>query len=80
MSEYPKDTPVILSSDSEGNSYSPMSDVEECLYDPDTTHYIERIYLIPAQLDAYLNAEKTRGYTEEDRAPENAITAVVLWP
>lgn len=30
------DTPVILSSDSEGNSHAPLRDVEECRYLPDT--------------------------------------------
>lgn len=82
LAQFSDDTPVILSADSEGNSYSPLADGDECLYEAYEPHswYMERIYLTHAQLDEYLNSDNTHGYTEEDRAPEDAILALVLWP
>lgn len=83
LSQYSKNTPVLLSSDEEGNSYAFLSDVEEMMYKPDATYspyYIEQIYMTHERLDAVLAENQSLGYTEEDRAPEGAITAIVLWP
>lgn len=79
LREFPSDLPVLLSADEEGNSFSTLSDVDDCLYDPNTPYYIDQIYITHADLDLALVNDKGY-YTEEDRAPEGSIPAVVLWP
>jgi hypothetical protein len=37
LATQPRDRPVILSSDAEGNSYSPLADAEEAMYTAETT-------------------------------------------
>lgn len=80
LSQFPDNIPVLLSSDSEGNSYSPLSDGAEHLYDPRSRYYIEQVYMTNAELDEILASDNKYGYSEEDRAPEGSISAVVLWP
>lgn len=38
LSKYPDDRVLIMSEDSEGNGFSPLSEVEERCYDPESTH------------------------------------------
>jgi hypothetical protein len=71
LSQYPDDMPVILSIDEEGNGFNPIYVVEESMWFSSWGE--EQIY----PLDKYIGFD---GYTEEDRAPEGSIRAVVLWP
>ena len=67
---------VIMSSDSEGNIYSPLSDaVPGVFYVPISKSCGELYY--HSELDDNLIKE---GYTEEDIAPSDAIQSVVLYP
>jgi len=64
---------VILSSDSEGNKYSPLCDTETGAYVPETNWNGEM------RLEE-LTAEAIKaGYTEEDVA-EDGVPALVLYP
>lgn len=81
LEQFPQDIPVIMSSDGEGNSYSMMAGGGISLYDPeDKPYYIEQIYLTHEELDEEIAKDKAWGYTEEDRAPEGAVPALVIWP
>jgi hypothetical protein len=83
LNQFTDDTPVILSSDEEGNNFSPLYGGEEHLYDPDATHspyYIEQVYMTNEELDEILAGPNKSHYSEEDRAPEGSISALVLWP
>lgn len=64
---------VVMSKDSEGNDFSPLSDGSERFYEAETTWY-GRIGL------KELTPEDIKdGYGEED-VLENGIPALVLWP
>lgn len=78
LSAYPKNTPILLSTDEEGNGFNLLSNVEEHLYDP-SEYYTDQIYPTHQQLDELIAVNKY-GYTEEDRAPENSVPVLVLWP
>lgn len=85
LKQFPQDIPVILSRDPEGNGYSMLADGGLSLYDSEERpYYIEQIYLTHEELDAEIAKDKANnkqwGYSEEDRAPEGAVPAVVLWP
>jgi hypothetical protein len=70
------DLDVIMSSDSEGNMYSPLIDVVPGIfYVPISNSYGELYY--HSELDDNLIKE---GYTEDDVAPSDAIQSVVLYP
>lgn len=64
---------VVMSKDGEGNGFSPLAVAEESMYEAETT-YGGEIYLTDYQIEHDPMA------TEEDRAPEDAIPVVVLWP
>lgn len=67
------DTPVILSRDAEGNRFSPAADCEQAMYAAETTWSGER----------YMSEEQRLAQDDPDeyfRAPDNAVTAVFLWP
>lgn len=78
LAQFNDDAPVILSIDGEGNGYSFLSDGAEYLYDPSDRRYIEQVWMTHEELDVEITKEN--GYTEEDRALEGAVSAVVLWP
>ena len=66
---------VVLSKDSEGNSYSPLANVGEMIYVPETMWYGE---VYPSKLTQEL---KNSGCTEEDLYHgDNGKKAIVLWP
>ena len=67
---------VILSKDGEGNSFSPLCDIEKYTYLPETT-WIGSIYIKELTPDL-----RQAGYEEEDLCPEpeNGVPAIVLWP
>jgi len=64
---------VILSKDSEGNNFSPLSDIEECSYKAETTWYGE------IGLRELTDEDIKNGYSEEDIF-EDGENAIVLWP
>lgn len=66
------DALVILSSDPEGNVFAPLQYAGESMYVAETPWRGE-IYV----MEKYLGAG---GYDEEDRAPEEAVKVLVLWP
>ncbi len=72
LSEQDPDAEVVLSSDGEGNSYSPLADYSIGAYDADTTW--------GGQFGASeLTEEMEReGYTKEDLI--EGVKAVCLWP
>lgn len=80
LNQFTDDTPVILSSDGEGNSFSPLYEGGEHLYDPNSRYYIEEVYITNEELDEILAGPNKSGYSEEDRAPEGSVPALVLWP
>jgi hypothetical protein len=77
LAALPRELPVILSSDSEGNSHSPLAGAEECMYAADST-FSGDAYPTPEDIAEDLG--KKNGWTEEDAAPDDAIRAVVLTP
>lgn len=80
LNQFTDDTPVLLSSDGEGNSYSPLYQGGEHLYDPDFRYYIDHVYMTNEELDEILAGTNKYGYCEDDRAPEGSVSALVLWP
>lgn len=80
LNQFTDDTPVILSSDGEGNSFSPLYEGGEYLYDPKYRYYIEQIYPTNEALNEILAGPNKNHYCEEDRAPEGSVLALVLWP
>jgi len=63
---------VIMSKDSEGNSYSPLSNFWIGAYAPTTTWYGE------AGLEGLTEEDKEAGYGEEDVM--DGEKALILWP
>lgn len=70
------DREVVLSSDAEGNSYSPCRQVCTVAYEPETPVRGE-VRLEPYELTEELRG---KGYTEEDVADDGYIPALALWP
>lgn len=68
LSKIDDETIVVISSDSEGNSYSPLSS-----YSPDYNYSDGEIGLKKLTDD-----DKSKGYTEEDL--KEGQSAFVLWP
>jgi hypothetical protein len=64
LQEFDQELEVIMSNDEEGNGYSPLSDVTEQTYVPDTS-FSGDIYDIDS---------------EEDYEGEDGVPSVVLWP
>lgn len=72
LKNYPDDMIIVMSSDPEGNSFSPLFDTSVNMYLAEGVWY-GSIYVMNGDIG-------TLGYTEEDRAPEEAVPALVLWP
>lgn len=70
--DVPGDTLIILQKDGEGNGYSPLSGLDKCMYEAESK-WAGQAYLTDEQVDA-------SDYDEEDKAPESAVPAIVLWP
>jgi hypothetical protein len=73
LAQYPDDTPVILSSDEEGNSFSPLADATRGMYLLNSSFAGEHY---PTEEDRL--AEENPD--EFDPAPESAVFSVFLWP
>jgi hypothetical protein len=67
---------IVMSRDSEGNSFSPLAEASEGNYatDPGAPWYgeVHLRKLTPALIE--------QGYTEEDLGPEDAKPCICLWP
>lgn len=70
---YPDDMPVILEKDAEGNGYSPLCAAAEKMYYP-TSSWSGECHPTDEEVD------EGRWYSEEDRAPEGSVRAIVLGP
>lgn len=85
LADKPRDRLVIMAKDAEGNGYSPLSDVSETMYLPDST-WSGETYPTDEFLDAKLAvdmfgaAPDSEGWSEEDRAPADAIRVIELGP
>lgn len=73
LDHLPGDTIVVLAKDGEGNGFSPLAEVEDAMYDADSTYSGER-YMTDA---AYTALDDPDDYSQ---APESAVPAVFLWP
>lgn len=78
LADVPDDTLIVLSSDAEGNKHSPLADASNALYGAETT-WSGDVYLTNEELDAEI-ATGDDGWSEEDRAPDDAVPAFVLVP
>ena len=66
---------VILSKDSEGNSFSPLADFSEDLYVPETKWYGE------IHIKKLTDKLKEQGFSEEDLyGGDDGINCITLWP
>jgi hypothetical protein len=74
LAEQPRERPVVLEKDAEGNGYSPLSSAFEGMYVAETT-WSGEVWPTSEQMD-----EPGSGYSEEDRAPDEAERVVVLGP
>lgn len=63
---------VVMSKDSEGNSYSPLADIDSCVYAAETTWNGE------IGLRELTDTHREQGYTEDDLV--EGENAVCLWP
>lgn len=73
LDHLPGDTLIVLAKDGEGNGFSPLADLDEAMYDADSTYSGDR-YLSDADREA------TGQPDEYSEAPESAVAAVFLWP
>lgn len=76
LSKLNPDATIILQKDSEGNGYSPLYDIEECIYVPETT-WFGRCYQKSLTPEMIKN-----GWSEEDDLyhGDNGVDAVCLEP
>ena len=69
------DDEVVMSKDGEGNSYSPLYDIEGVIYVPITKSYGE---VYPRSITAHMESD---GFTKDDLYHDNdGINAIVLYP
>lgn len=77
LATQPRDRKIIMSSDSEGNSYSPLADADEGMYFAESTSSGD-VYPTPEELAVLV---RDRGFDpEDDAAPDAAERVVVLGP
>ena len=74
LQELEPDRIVVMSSDGEGNSFSPLADMEQMAYEANST------YSGDARLEKLTDELRKQGYAEEDVAGPDAVKAVVLFP
>jgi len=70
----PRGRIVVMSSDAEGNSFSPLADAGESLYVAEST-WAGDIYPTPEDI-----ADDDQYTDEDDGAPDEAVRVVLLWP
>lgn len=74
LADMSDDMVVVLSSDGEGNGFSPLGEVDESMYLAEGDHYGET-YPTPEAV-----ADPHNQFTEDDEAPAGAERVVTLWP
>ena len=74
LATQPRDRIVVMSSDAEGNRFSPLADAEESMYVAESTWSGE---IFPTSEDI---AGDDRYTVEDDGAPDEAVRVVVLGP
>lgn len=71
----PGEAVVVMSRDSEGNGFSPLSSIaDNSRYEP------ENAWAGEIRLKELTPDLKEQGYTEDDVAAETAPECIVLWP
>lgn len=78
LATQPRDQLVVLASDAEGNSYAVLHEPDIAMY-PSHHDRSDCVWITHVQLDAEL-ADPDTGWSEDDRAPDNAETVIVLYP
>jgi len=63
---------VIMSRDSEGNSYSPLDELSTCSYRTLTGE-------MGLELSDLTSEARSQGYSEED-VPDDGVPTICLWP
>lgn len=76
IAQYPDDMAIVMSSDAEGNKFSPLDrdGVVDGMYVPETT-WSGEIYLTPEAVEMGRPA-----YTDDDLPPDNAVRVLVFYP
>ena len=74
LENYPDDTEIIMSKDSEGNNYSPLSQVAGAIYIPETTWFGDIYSPEWSAEDACMDE------AEREEFKKNAKISLVLWP
>lgn len=78
LADLPDDMPVVMASDAEGNSFSPLEDADQAMYVADST-WSGDVYNTPEDL-AEKMARPNSEWTEEDAAPDDAVRVLLLGP
>jgi hypothetical protein len=76
LSAQPRDRRIVLASDAEGNSHSPLADAGEAMYTAETA-WSGETYPTPEDLAGLMARD---GWTDEDAAPGDAERVIVLGP
>lgn len=77
----PRDKPVILSSDEEGNSYSPLADASEAMWRPEPDKaWTGDVSPLREEVEALMAGPNPQGWSEEDFPPDDAVPCIVLYP
>lgn len=83
LATQPRDRKIIMSSDAEGNSYSPLADAGEGMYFADST-WSGEVHMTPEDFAEEWAKPGHGGYAEEDEPPgdddPDAERVVVLGP
>lgn len=74
----PPEQAVVLASDAEGNSFSPLSEMETAPYSP-VTDGTGVTYLSREEVQARID-NGDMGWSEEDYPPPGLDDVTVLWP
>jgi hypothetical protein len=74
LADYPRDMPVVMAKDGEGNGHSPLADVDVAMYVPDST-WSGEVYATPEEI-----ADPDSIHTDEDEAPDGAVRVLLLGP
>jgi len=74
LATQPRDRPVVMSRDAEGNGFSPLADADESMYVAEST-WAGDVYSTPEDI-----ADNDALTLDDDGAPDEAVRVVVLWP
>jgi hypothetical protein len=77
LATQPRGRTIVMSSDAEGKSYSPLADASEAMYAAETT-WSGEVYVTPEEIAE--SVANDGNWTEEDAAPDDAERVVLLGP